>query len=207
MRTISIAATKGGVGKSTLCVTLATHVHSLGEQVSLIDLDAGQASATNWVRMRGVTPGPALVRGSRALRTDLRRLAAKGVSYVFVDSPPTLDDAGIVEAAVEIADFILSPCRPSILDLGAAQTIADLADGTPLGFVLTDVTIAAAWKETNAGTVKALTDIGRHVFKSQLTHRHSYVANLAAGRTGPETDKTAATEVADLWKEIAKWMK
>jgi hypothetical protein len=33
------------------------------------------------------------------------------------------------------------------------------------------------------------------------------VDNLAAGLTGPETDKTAANEIAALWGEISQWMK
>jgi chromosome partitioning protein len=203
MRTISIASTKGGTGKSTLCVTLATHVHWLGEKVCLIDLDAGQGSTTAWHRMRGKTPAPELVQ-VRGLRADLRRLEARGMGYVFIDSPPTLDDGGIVEAAVEVADYILSPCRPSILDIGAAATIAELAGDTPIGFVLTDAT--PEWKSTNTGAAKALADVG-HVFKSKLTHRHAYLANMMAGRTGPETDKEAASEIEALWREVSKWMK
>jgi chromosome partitioning protein len=203
MKTISICSTKCGTGKSTLCVTLATYLHAQGESVCLIDLDTSQGSTSAWHRVRGKTPGPELIH-SRGLRADLRRLAARGTAYVFIDSPPTLDDGGIVETAVDAADYILSPCRPSILDIGAAETIANLAITKALGFVLMDCT--PEWKSTTTKAAKALADVG-HVFKAQLTHRHSYLANMAAGRTGPETDKEAAGEVEALWREVSKWMK
>jgi chromosome partitioning protein len=207
MQTISIAATKGGTGKSTLAVALATYVHSLGKSVCLIDLDAGQGSTTGWAgaRARAKLAGPELVK-IRSLRPDLRRLAAKGIAYTFIDSPPTLDDAGLVEDAVEVADFVLSPCRPSILDIGAAETIYNLTAGVNIGFVLTDVTTGAKWDSVNDKAIKMLTGLGGHVFKARLTHRASYVDSMMSGKTGAETDKAAAKEVADLWQEVVQWM-
>ena len=207
MFVIGICSTKGGGGKSTLCVTLACQAGVLGDKKAIIDMDAGQGSASSWTaaRARSKRPGPELVK-VRSLRADLRRLEARGFAYVFIDSPPTLDDSGVVEAAVEASTHILSPCRPSILDIGAAQTIAELAGDTPIGFVLMDVTTAAGWKGINEEAAKALKDVG-HVFKSRISHRPSYVDNMAVGLTGPDTDKTANAEVATLWAEVASWMK
>lgn len=208
MLTISICATKGGAGKSTLATLLAVHVqHATGEPVAMIDLDGGQGSTTAWstVRARNKLNGPELVQ-VRSLGADLRRLAHRGVAYAFIDTPPTLDDAGIVERAIEIADYVLSPCRPSIFDIGAAETIDEIAGDTPLGFVLTDVTTGSKWEDYNAKMAKALAGVG-HVFEHPLTHRLSYTNNIAAGRTGAETDATAAREVAALWREVSEWMK
>lgn len=207
MKVIGICSTKGGGGKSTLCTALAWFSNMLGDPTALIDMDAGQGSATAWhaARIRAGKPGPELVR-VRSLRADLRRLEARGFAYVFIDSPPTLDDSGVVEAAVEASTHIISPCRPSILDLGAAATISELAGDTPVGFVLMDVTTATGWKAINTEAAKALKDVG-HVFKSRISHRPSYVDNLAAGLTGPETDKAAFAEVSALHSEVASWMK
>ena len=207
MHVIGICSTKGGGGKSTLCVALACLQHTLGDKTALIDLDAGQGSASSWsaARARSGKTGPELVK-VRSIRADLRRLEARGFAYVFIDSPPTLDDSGVVEAAVEASTHILSPCRPSILDIGAAQTIAELAGDTPIGFVLMDVTTAAGWKGINEEAAKALKHVG-HVFKSRISHRPSHVDNMAVGLTGHETDKTAMAEIAGLWSEVLKWMK
>ena len=207
MQTISICATKGGTGKSTLCINLAAYVHSLGKTVCLIDLDAGQGSTTSWAgaRARAKLSGPELVK-VRSLRADLRRLAAKGVAYSFIDSPPTLDDAGLVEDAVAVADYVLSPCRPSLLDVGAAETIYNLASGSNIAFVMTDVTAGAKWEAVNDDAAKMLAGLGAHVFKAKLTHRPSYVDSMRHGKTGPEMDKGAASEVAALWGEIVQWI-
>lgn len=207
MKVIGICSTKGGGGKSTLATALAGFAHMLGEPTALIDMDAGQGSTAAWAaaRARAGKSAPEIVR-VRSLRADLRRLEARGFAYVVIDSPPTLDDSGVVEAAVEASTHIISPCRPSILDIGAAATIAELAGDTPVGFVLMDVTTAAGWKGINEEAAKALKDVG-HVFKSRISHRPSYVDNLAAGLLGFETDKTAMAEVGALWGEISQWMK
>ena len=43
-KTIVIAASKGGVGKSTLCAALGAHIASLGE-VNLVDADPAEPRA------------------------------------------------------------------------------------------------------------------------------------------------------------------
>ena len=59
------------------------------------------------------------------------RLAAKvaqareqGAEFIVIDTPPHADSAA--RAAVEIADLVLIPCRPSAFDLSAIQTTAKL---------------------------------------------------------------------------------
>ena len=54
MRTIVLAAPKGGVGKTTLTLSLACHVATLRQQqVALLDFDHSQGSLASWWRRRG----------------------------------------------------------------------------------------------------------------------------------------------------------
>ena len=205
MQTIAICSTKGGTGKSTLATALAVHA-SAGSKVALIDLDGGQGSTAAWadIRAKNKLNGPVFVDAKTSVRVELRKLARQGFDYVILDTPPTLDDSGILENAVDMADVILSPCRPSMFDLGASQVIAELAGDKPIGFVLTDAT--EEWPKINRSAAKELANVG-HVFRYRLTHRPSYVTAIPSGRTGPDIDDVAAGEVEDLWGEVSKWMK
>jgi len=54
-----VAATKGGVGKSTLAVALAISAIEDGERVGLVDCDP-QGSTRDWNALRGSPAEPAL---------------------------------------------------------------------------------------------------------------------------------------------------
>lgn len=207
MKIISICATKGGTGKSTLATSLAVHA-SVSARVALVDFDKQQQSATGWAALRKKNPrlnGPTFFPVEDSLRSALRACRHDRMDYAIVDSPPTLDEDGILEHVVEQADYILSPCRPSVFDVAAARTLAEFADGIQLGFVMVDCD--EEWEPSNRKMAKALAGFGFKVFKARLMHRRAYVDNLQRGRTGPETDSDAASEVDALWGEIVAWTK
>jgi chromosome partitioning protein len=62
---ITIAQQKGGAGKTTLAVQLATAMRQAGRSVAMVDIDP-QASLTAWMRIR---IGPAANRWSAAAVT------------------------------------------------------------------------------------------------------------------------------------------
>jgi chromosome partitioning protein len=55
MQVIAIVSQKGGVGKSTIAVHLATEATAQGMRVLLLDLDP-QGSAMEWASRRGDLP-------------------------------------------------------------------------------------------------------------------------------------------------------
>src|SRR5664279_5617787 len=55
MQVIALISQKGGVGKSTLAVHLATEANAQGQRVLLLDLDP-QGSAMEWANRRGDRP-------------------------------------------------------------------------------------------------------------------------------------------------------
>jgi chromosome partitioning protein len=66
MRVVTLAGTKGGIGKTTLCSALAVRAAEDRDKVALIDLDP-QESLTSWWTRRGKTKNPKLYeqRGGR----------------------------------------------------------------------------------------------------------------------------------------------
>ncbi len=119
MRIIGICGRKGGSGKTTTAVHLASELASRGLRTMLVDSDS-QASATQWAEPGrlpvGVRPMP-LESGDDApvWSSSLRGLPA---DYVVIDSPPHL--SATLGAVIGISDLVLIPCGASGMELIAA---------------------------------------------------------------------------------------
>lgn len=132
MRKIVIVNSKGGSGKTTITVNLASALAKRGEQVALMDLDP-QGSSMRWLSHRSEElPG---ISGIAAFRSDAKSTRsfqlspAPGTTTLIVDTPAGLDRRGL-EAATRGADAVLMPVMPSDIDIHAAtHCIADLLLG------------------------------------------------------------------------------
>ena len=115
--TITVAARKGGSGKSTIALHLALAAHLRGHKVLLADTDVQRSSAESLDARDGDRPEAVSTRGA-ALRTLQAQAAARQVEYLIVDTPagPGAD----LTLAMMISDLTLLIARPSFLDITAA---------------------------------------------------------------------------------------
>jgi chromosome partitioning protein len=121
---LALVTGKGGSGKSTLACCLAAHYAEKGRPVTLIDGDP-QGGASAW----HAAPGPLQTR-VRLLNdpsTGVTKLARQAAADALV----IIDAAGFATqstvAAIEAADCVLIPCRPSALDALRAIEMVQLA--------------------------------------------------------------------------------
>ncbi|MCE2944435.1 MAG: AAA family ATPase [Lysobacteraceae bacterium] len=115
MRTILVASSKGGAGKTTLATQLAGHSAVAGKATVLVDADP-QRSSTRWCEKRADLDTAVLpVDGhSRAFRKHL----PEDAEQLVIDAPAgaMADD---LEPFLEMADAVLVPVLPSAIDLEA----------------------------------------------------------------------------------------
>ncbi|MDQ6968052.1 MAG: ParA family protein [Mariprofundaceae bacterium] len=136
MKVITLMNQKGGVGKTTLALSLAARWHLMGHSVSIIDADPQQASVF-WKKQQVAESRladidvyavklPAEIRGCRNLKSN----------YVIIDTPGT--DKMIVRSAVNVSDALLIPVQPSSLDVQASAPSVQtaLASGKPTAYVV-----------------------------------------------------------------------
>lgn len=123
MKTIAVVSRKGGAGKTTLTLHLATTASTKKKETVIIDLDP-QASACGWGDSREAD-SPVVVSAQAArLPKALEVAEENGADFVFIDTSPHSETAAL--AAIRVADLILIPCRPAILDLRAIGDTVDL---------------------------------------------------------------------------------
>src|SRR4051794_17327558 len=116
MRIIGILSRKGGSGKTTLAVHLAVLAQEAGRRTLLIDLDP-QRSATGWWRARRADTPMMVETDPSKLVSVLEAARADGIETVIIDTRPSIE-ADAVHVAT-LADLIVIPTRPAILDLRA----------------------------------------------------------------------------------------
>ena len=123
MATVAVISQKGGAGKTTLAIHLAAAAQEAGRVALLFDTDP-QASASQWAAWRQDRPPEVIDSPPPRLAAKVAQARGQGAELIVIDTPPHADSAA--RAAVEIADLVLIPCRPSAFDLAAIQTTAKL---------------------------------------------------------------------------------
>ena len=201
--TIAIVSQKGGSGKTTLALHLATRAVQAKHPACVIDTDP-QATAAAWGDWRGdflpmvVTSPPA-----RLTRT-IENAGKQGIELVVIDTPPHADASA--REAIKAADLVIVPSRPRAFDLHALEATAEM-----LQFIGKDGHVVMNGVPARATTMlddaRARADgLGLKIcpvtFGERAAFHHSSGDGEVAGEVDPESK--AAIEVQALWTWAAK---
>ncbi|MGL5972223.1 MAG: ParA family protein, partial [Oscillospiraceae bacterium] len=124
---IGIANTKGGVGKTTTTLNLATLFARNGYDVEIIDADM-QGSLTEWVERieeKEKLPFNFSIGNKRTI-SKIKNLKNSG-KVIIIDTPP--HDADVVQQVIDVSDFIIVPTSPSAMDLDRVWETVSTIDG------------------------------------------------------------------------------
>ena len=198
MKTILIAAQKGGSGKTTLARNLSVVATQDGRNVLCLDLDP-QGSLRGWWESREAEAPFMLDRDPLpdVLRASLVA-AQKRFDLCIIDTPPASSEW--LREALGAADLVLIPVRPSPDDLRAVgTTLADVnGSGIPFAFVLSQTPRARITEEA----ARVLAQYGR-LAPVNMAQRVTYAETGATGQGVTETnDKKAGTEIAAVWDYV-----
>ncbi len=200
MRILTMASQKGGSGKTSLAASLAVAALEDGETVAAIDTDP-QGSLTAWGRRRQVEGITVEAADSAKVRQAVNRAKAAGATLAIVDTPGIFG-AGVA-VALQDADFVLVPVKPSILDVEAARpTVEQLQTlRKPFGLVLNQCLTSSQGRTLDAAT--ALVRSGT-LAPCMVALRADFLDAMTAGQGVTEIAPRgkAAGEVRLLWAWI-----
>jgi chromosome partitioning protein len=159
--TITICNGKGGAGKTTLSVLLATAFNHAGHAAALLDRDP-QATATRWLGETGDVPvAPADGGGDHRL--------------LIIDTPPRLD-SHLLHEALSQSHIAIIVTSPSPADLWSSQdTVATvrehLPDGCPARLLFNQVQARTVLAR---GVDDLATRIGLPALKARIGRRQTF---------------------------------
>lgn len=203
MKTIAIISQKGGAGKTTLALHLATAAMEAGLETAILDLDP-QASATSWYDIRENESPLVLPTHAPRLDNELARVKEHGGDLAIIDTAPHSNS--MATAAAEAADLILIPCRPAFLDLKA---VADTVKITrlvkaPAVIVLSAVSAQGYADADEAAEVARNPELGISVCPHRLAQRVAFSRSLTAGLTAIEYEPEG--KAADETRRLFNWI-
>jgi len=200
MQVIAIVSQKGGVGKSTLAVHLATEVNAQGQRVLLLDLDP-QGSAMEWASRRGDHPPDVSGTNPASTAKEIERARAEGYDLVLVDTAPHADHAAL--QAARVADLVVIPCRPSTFDIAAISATLDLCKLANKQAVVV-INAAPIRSRVTSEAEEAIAERGGKVSRAVIRQRVAFQHCMINGRTAAEYEPNgaAAHEITRLLADL-----
>jgi chromosome partitioning protein len=200
MKILAVLSQKGGSGKTTLAGHIAVQAELTGAgPVAVLDADP-QESLAEWSNEREADT-PVVVQTSLwRLKADVQRMRDEGMELLIIDTPPGITST--IRSAIDVADLVLVPAKPSPHDLRAAgRTVALIAGlGKPLVFV---VNCASSRARITSDAAIALSQHGT-VAPTVVHQRADFASSMIDGRSVMEIARRSpsADEIAELWEYL-----
>lgn len=208
MSVITLANTKGGAGKTTAALLLATEYARQGYKVAVLDADP-QKWITEWSEVRGGAANLEIVSevSATSLQTHIREMRDR-VDFFIIDLAGARD--ALLATAIGLSDHVLIPVQGCAMDArGAAQVLelleqlkkqcgVDIAHSVVLTRVSSLVTTRAL-----AGVKAVLSARGVNVLETPLNERTAYRDVFEYGATLYNADPAAVSNL-DKARENAR---
>jgi chromosome partitioning protein len=200
MPVVVMASPKGGVGKSTAAVILATQLAESGASVTIIDADPNKP-ISRWASRPG-TPETLTLVDNVTEQTIIRAIdeAARRTAFVIVDLEGTA--SMMVVYAISRADLVIIPTSASLLDAVEAVSAIRLVQRQEEAFrikipssILFTKTSAAIRTRTLASIEAELAENKVPVFDVRIHEREAFRAIFAFGGTLSALDPTQVRNI------------
>lgn len=199
---------KGGCGKTTLSIHVASTLALAGKKVILIDADE-QKSSIHWAETREQEPIFTIAGiPSNTIHKQIKMMQ-DDYDFIIVDGPPRT--SSVSRSCVAASNLVLIPVTPSPYDVWAASEIVEILSNVKQSLseykkIHAAVIINRKIYNTNLGKEVeiALEEYALPIFKTVIHQRIAYAESAASGTSVIEEDPTsiAGKEIKALVEEI-----
>jgi chromosome partitioning protein len=202
MPTIVFASPKGGAGKSTSAILLATELALKNATVTVIDADPNKP-LSQWAAREGRPENLTVMAdvSEKTILDDIEAAAAK-TSFVIVDLEGTANM--MVAYAISRADLVVIPTQGSDLDAREAAKAVKLirqqekAFGKTIPYAVLFTRTSAALKPRTLRNIQTqFIQHGVRAFETQIHERDAYKALFSFGGTLSSLDRASVRNVAE----------
>ncbi len=205
VRSILVVNSKGGSGKTTVAINLASYYAVHGADVVLADFDP-QASSLAWLSAR--PEDRPRIRGLAAWKDPLR--IPRQADTVIMDAPAGVHERQVARLA-RLAQTILIPVLPSPLDIrAAAEFIEHVLLVRRTSGLATKVAVLANRVRDITRIADALDDFLRGVdlpFVATLRDSQHYIVAAERGLGLFELAPASAAQDLEQWDPLVTWLR
>jgi chromosome partitioning protein len=199
VKIITLAAQKGGCGKSALAISCAALVSQHSKRALILDTDP-QRTAVEWSAGRNGNPPEVRRVTSDALTRTLQDVVSRApFDFVFIDTAG--HDEFAVACAMRYSTFSLIPCRPASADaLAVAVTARQAQQLAPhrYAFVLNQVPTRGTRADEAATVLAEMGEVAPMRIAQRMAWQDSYSARMGVSEYEP--NGAAARELGFVWK-------
>jgi chromosome partitioning protein len=192
MKTIAVVSRKGGVGKSTLALNLAT----VTKKAVILDTDP-QASCADWGDRRDKKDPPIVTVPAGRVRAAIQKQA---VNWCFIDTQPSAE-ASLIEVA-QSSDLCIIVLRPGQMELDALG-----ATFAAIRLSSTKAVLCINQAHPQASHSDLIVGLEEHYPVGPIIRsRADFPASVAEGMGVNEWNSTgkAAKEIKDFWNWLRR---
>jgi chromosome partitioning protein len=205
MKTVLVASSKGGVGKTTIATHLAAQSSLEGHHTVLIDADP-QASSTRWAERRSDLESAVLPLDGT--RKRWQKLIPEDTQRIVIDAPAgaTADSLALF---LDEADMLVVPILPSTLDIDATVPFLNAIAKHPRvrrGELRVGLVGNRLKPWTNASQqAMALLEQWPYPVVAQLRDTQAYVMLVGLGRSLFDYHSQHVRDHQQDWAPLLKW--
>lgn len=198
MKTVALISQKGGTGKSTIATHLAVCAERDRKRVAIFDIDP-QASAYKWSQRRH-SETPTVVKAAAVqLPTLVAQAQAQRADFLFIDTAGRSDIAA--HHALQVADLILVPCRPSAADLDAIKDtihLIHLSKSKRAAVVLNAAPVRGGMADDARAAIAEHLEVAPIVLCQRSAYAYAWIDGRSVEEYEPEGK--AASEIRALYR-------
>jgi chromosome partitioning protein len=212
MKRIVVMNPKGGSGKTTIAINLASYFASRQQSPVLMDYDP-QGSSLRWVKKR--QPTQPLIQVIAAFEKDSRTTRAfqlrvpDTATHVIVDTPAAVESRAMPDITKD-ADKILVPVLPSDIDIHAcSRCIRDLLlvakirrEDNRIGVIANRIRRNTLTYQT---LIRFLQTLGIPIVAT-IRDSQNYVRAAELGIGVHEMKSYVAAEDVEQWEPLVEWL-